>query len=118
MLLNLRRRSVLPVAIVGVFAAAAAWLLLALTTGLIFHFMPAGPPLLGTFLLRRGERRSWAEVVAVIGIGAVVSLGVALALSRLGRPLDDPQWTVGLLGIGAVVGTVIARWPSPVAGAE
>lgn len=118
MLLNLQRRSALLVAIAGVVAAGVAWLVLALATGLIFHLMPAGPPLLGAFLLRRGQLRSLQEVVAVIGAGAVVSLAVALALSRLGQPLDDPQWTVGLLGIGAAIGLAIARWPSPAARAE
>jgi len=118
MLLNLRRRSALLVAIAGVVVAGVAWLLLATVTGLIFHLMPAGPPLLGAFLLRRGQLRSFLEVVAVIGAGAVVSLAVALVLSRLGQPLDDPQWRVGLLGIGAVMGLAIARWPSAAARAE
>lgn len=118
MLLNLGRRRALLVAIAGVVAAGGAWLLLAIATGLIFHLMPAGPPLLGAFLLRRGQLRSFAEVVAVIGAGAVVSLAVALALSRLGQPLDDPQWTVGLLGIGAAIALAIARWPSAAARAE
>ncbi|MDQ3689469.1 MAG: hypothetical protein M3406_05435 [Chloroflexota bacterium] len=118
MQLNLRRRKALLLAIGGVVAAGVAWLLLALATGLIFHLMPAGPPLLGAFLLRRGQLRSFAEVVAAIGAGAVVSLAVALALSRLGQPLDDPQWTIGLLGFGAAIGIAIARWPSPVAPAE
>ncbi len=118
MLLNRPRRSALPVAIAGVVAAGVAWLLLALATGLIFHLMPAGPSLLGAFLLRREDLRRWTEVVGIIGAGAVVSLAVALTLSRLGRPLDDPQWTVGLLGIGAAMGLVIARWPSAAARAE
>ncbi|MBA3586059.1 MAG: hypothetical protein H0W41_00295 [Chloroflexi bacterium] len=118
MLLNLGRRRALLVAIAGVVAAGGAWLLLAIATGLIFHLMPAGPPLLGGFLLRRGQLRSWTEVAAVIGAGAVVSMAVALALSRLGQPLDDPQWTIGLLGIGAAIGPAIARWPSAAARAE
>lgn len=112
------RQGTLLVAIAGVVAAGGAWLLLAIATGLIFHLMPAGPPLLGAFLLRRGQLRSWAGVVAVIGAGAVVSLAVALALGRLGLPLDDPQWTVGMLGIGAGLGTMLARWPSPAARAQ
>lgn len=118
MLLKRPGRRALLLAIAGVLAAGVAWLLLAIATGLIFHLMPAGPPLLGAFLLRRGDLRSWAEVVGVIGAGAVVSLAVALALSRLGQPLDDPQWTIGLLGIGAAIGLAIARWPSPAASAE
>ncbi len=118
MLLHQPRRSALLVAIAGVVAAGVAWLLLAIATGLIFHLMPAGPPLLGAFLLRRGQLRSWTEVAAVIGAGAVVSMAVALALSRLGHPLDDPQWTIGLLGIGAAIGLAIARWPSPAVRAE
>ena len=118
MLLTLGRRRALLVATAGVVAAGVAWLVLAIATGLIFHLMPAGPPLLGAFLLRRGQLRSFAEVVAVIGAGAVVSLAVALALSRLGQPLDDPQWTIGLLGIGAAIGLAIARWPSAAARAE
>jgi len=118
MLLNLGRRRALLVAIAGAVAAGVAWLVLALATGLIFHLMPAGPPLLGGFLLRRGQLRAFREAVAVIGAGAVVSLAVALALSRLGQPLDDPQWTIGLLGIGAAIGLAIARWPSPAARAE
>ena len=115
MLLHQPRRSALLVAIAGVVAAGVAWLLLAIATGLIFHLMP---PLLGAFLLRRGQLRSWTEVAAVIGAGAVVSMAVALALSRLGQPMDDPQWTIGLLGIGAAIGLAIARWPSPAARAE
>ncbi|MEO8247448.1 MAG: hypothetical protein ABI622_10060 [Chloroflexota bacterium] len=113
-----QRRNALLLAIAGVVVAGVAWLLLATVTGLIFHLMPAGPPLLGAFLLRRGRRRSWTEVIAVIGTGAVVSLAVALALSRMGQPLDDPQWTIGLVGIGAALGLAIARWPSAVASAE
>ncbi len=118
MQLDMLRRSALLVAIAGVIAVGVAWLLLALATGLIFHLMPAGPPLLGGFLLLRGHVRSFREVVGVIGTGGVVSLAVALALSRLGQPLDDPQWTIGLLGIGAAIGLAIARWPSPAARAE
>jgi len=113
-----RRRVALLVALGGVVAAGVAWLVLAIVTGLIFHLMPAGPPLLGGFLLLRAHLRSFREVVGVIGTGGVVSLAVALALSRLGQPLDDPQWTIGLLGIGAAIGLAIARWPSPAARAE
>jgi small-conductance mechanosensitive channel len=118
MQLDPRRRSALMVAIAGVIAAGVAWLLLAVATGLVFHLMPAGPPLLGAFLLRRGQLRSWTEIVAVIGAGAVVSLAVALALSQLGLPLDDPEWTIGLLGIGAGLGTKLARWPLTAATVE
>lgn len=113
-----QRRSALLLAIAGVVVAGVVWLLLAIATGLIFHLMPAGPSLLGGLLLRRGRRRSFREVVAVIGTGAVVSLAVALALSRLGQPLDDPHWTIGLLGIGTALGLAIARCPSAVASAE
>lgn len=118
MLLNRPRRMALVVAVGAAVAAGLAWLLLAVATGLIFHLMPAGPPLLGAFLLRRGRLRSWTEVAPVIGAGAVVSLSVALALSRLGLPLDDPEWTIGLLGIGAGLGMVVARMPLPAASIE
>ncbi len=118
MQLDPRRRNALLVSIAGAVAAGVAWLALAIATGLIFHLMPAGPPLLGAFLLRRGQPRAITDLVAVIGTGAAISLAVALALSRLGQPLDDPQWTLGLLGIGAGIGLAIARWPSPVARSE
>jgi len=111
MLLTLGRRRALLVAIAGAVAAGVAWLVLALATGLIFHLMPAGPPLLGGILLRRGHHRSTMAVVTVMSAGILVSLAVALALARLGQPLDDPPWTIAVTGIGVAVASAISRWP-------
>jgi len=107
------RRGVTFMAMVGVTAAGAGWFALAMTTGLIFHLMPAGPALLGGILLRRGGERSIMTAVTVTGAGALVSLAVALALARLGRPLDDPLWTSLVVGIGVTIGYAISRWSSP-----
>jgi len=107
-----RRRAIL-VALAGVAATGAAWFALAVTTGLIFHLMPAGPALLGGILLRRGGERSIMTAVTVTGASALVSLAVALALARLGRPLDDPLWTSLVVGIGVTIGYAISRWSSP-----
>ncbi|MCA1570181.1 MAG: hypothetical protein LC798_07640 [Chloroflexi bacterium] len=65
------------------------WMALAAATGLIFHLMPAAPPRLAGVLLRRGGQRSAIALVATIGAGIVVSVTVAAALARVGRPLDD-----------------------------
>ena len=108
------RRGVTFMAMVGVTAAGAGWFALAMTTGLIFHLMPAGPALLGGTLLRRGGERSIMTAVMVTGAGALVSLAVALTLARLGRPLDDPLWTSLMVGIGVTVGYWLARWWQPV----
>jgi len=106
-----RRRVALLVALGGVVAAGVAWLVLAIATGLIFHLMPAGPPLLGGILLRRGHHRSTMAVVTVMSAGILVSLAVALALARLDQPLDDPPWTIAVTGIGVAVASAISRWP-------
>lgn len=41
----------LGVGLVGSLGAAAAWVALASFTGLIFHFMPAAPPMAGAALV-------------------------------------------------------------------
>lgn len=99
-------------AIAGAVAAGAAWVVLAGATGLIFHLMPAGPPLLAGALLRRAQARSVVVIGAAIGTGVAVSLAAATMLARLGQPLDEPVWTLAALSVGAALGTLLAVRPS------
>jgi hypothetical protein len=93
--------------IAGAVAAAFVWYVLASVTGLIFHFMPAGPTLVAAWIARSAgdgpPRRGRAAAVLVVG--ALVALLMTLALAGLGRPLDDPSLTAlaiaGGVGLGA-----------------
>lgn len=100
-------------AVAGAVAAGSAWFALAMATGLIFHLMPAAPPLLAGIILRRGHQRSTTASAMVIGSAVVISLAVAMALARLGLPLDDAHWTIVVLVVGAAVG-----WALPHLAAE
>lgn len=102
-------------AVAGAVAAGSAWLALAMASGLIFHLMPAAPPLVAGIILRLGQQRSTAASALVIGSAVVISLAVAMALARLGLPLDDPHWTIVVLLVGAAVGWTLPHWRRSVA---
>lgn len=93
--------------LLAAIAATAIWILLALVSGLIFHLMPAAPPLVGAWVYRlAGGRRLFREAVLLAGAGIGLSLlGIGL-LAAAARPLDDGWFTVltQVAGAGLAVG--------------
>lgn len=84
-----------------------AWYGLATATGLIYHFLPAAPPVAAAWTLRSANhgpigRRSSALVLAV-GLAAASAITLDLALQ--GRSLDDASFTAVTLLAGLAVGT-------------
>lgn len=79
----------------GAVAAALAWYALASATGLIFHFMPAGPTLVAAWIVRSADDQppSRGRRAALLALGASVGLATALVLAAQGRPLDEPPLT-------------------------
>ena len=99
----------LGVGLAGSLAAAAVWMALALFTGLIFHFMPAAPPMAGAALVAwRLGTPTLVPGALVVAFGALVALVASLLIVRLGRPLDDPLWTGAAIVAGAVIGSIVA----------
>lgn len=86
--------------------AGAAWMILAKATGLIFHLLPAGAPMLGGFLMRRS--RFGGPVMAGIGADVVVSLVVPTTLAWLRVSLNDLLWSLVVVAVGAGIGWVLA----------
>ncbi|MEO6578573.1 MAG: hypothetical protein ABIO99_06715 [Candidatus Limnocylindria bacterium] len=93
----------------GALAAAAVWVALAMDTGLIFRFMPAGPPMAAAALVtwRRG-RPTLSAAGAGIGLGAAFAVLAAILIGGLGRRLDDPIWTAAAVLVGVIIASVIA----------
>lgn len=84
-------------------AAALVWLGLAFATGLIYHLMPAAPPLAAAALLRWAKgRATWRAHLADITVATGVGLVGAAALGLAGQRLDAP-WLTGLAALGGAV---------------
>jgi hypothetical protein len=110
-----RRIGPLPAAALAAAAATIAWLVLALATGLIFHFMPAAPFLAGAWAHRArsdGARAPGLDTTAALLVaGALAAVGIA-ALVAMSRPLDDPPVTAAAAAGGALLAAAWLRWPA------
>lgn len=104
----------------GLLAAAASagiWIVLALVSGLIFHLLPAAPPLVGAWAYRAagGSRRARAAIV-LASAGVALSLLASGLLAAAQRPLDDAWFTIltQLAGAALAIALVIrVRLGSP-----
>jgi len=98
----------LGVGLAGSLGAAVAWMALASFTGLIFHFMPAAPPMAGAALVawRLGSPKLVPGVL-VITFGVLIALFASLLIAQMGLPLDDPPWTGAAIAAGAVIGSIV-----------
>lgn len=103
-------------ALVAALAAAAAvgvWFGLSIWTGLIFHLMPAAPPLAAAWAWRRSAPGGvpGAAVLIPVGIGIVSAVAGARAVQAAGGALDAPGWIL-VAGLGGVVLAIrVARRP-------
>lgn len=102
-------------AVIASAAATIAWLVLALATGLIFHFMPAAPFLAAALAYRArsaGPRAPGLDTATVLLVaGALAAVGVALLVAA-SRPLDDPPMAAAAAAGGALFAAAWLRWPA------
>jgi hypothetical protein len=105
------RTHVVWLALAGASAAAFVWYGLASVTGLIFHFMPAGPTLLAAWIVRSAADGppSRGRLAAVLTVGSVTALFTTLVLAGQGRPLDDPWLTAVAIAAGIGIGAWLLR---------
>lgn len=101
-------------ALAGAVAAALVWYALASATGLIFHFLPAGPTLVAAWIVRSADDRppSRGRRAALLALGVSVALAMALVLAAQGRPLDEPPLTALAIAAGVGIGAWLLRTPS------
>lgn len=107
-----RLRTVSPLLLAAAAAAAAgvAWVALAATTGLIYHLMPAAPPLAAWALLSwTGSPTTARQRLGGIALAAAISVAVALALASTGYPLDAAWLTLLPTFIGATLALLLLR---------
>ena len=89
--------------------AGALWLILSMTTGLIFHFMP-GASIFAAVWVRRAYgpdvpipwRSLWAHLAGGIGVTVVIAIIIAKAGGA-----SDAVW---LMGAAVLAGTGLAMW--------
>lgn len=95
-------------ALAAAVATALVWYVLASVTGLIFHFMPAGPTLVTAWIVRWADDRprGRGQRTALLAFGASIALAMALVLAREGRSLDEPLIT----GLAIAAGVLIGAW--------
>lgn len=95
-------------ALAGAVAAALVWYVLASVTGLIFHFMPAGPALVAAWTMRWADDRPHGRGrrTALLAAGASIALAMTFLLAGEGRPLDHPLLT----GLAIAAGVIIGAW--------
>lgn len=98
----------------GAVTAALVWYALASATGLIFHFMPAGPTLVAAWIVRSADDQppSRGRRAALLALGASVALATTAVLAAQGRPLDEPPLTALALAGGMGIGAWLLRTPS------
>ena len=106
-------------AVAGAGATVALWIILASITGLIYHFLPGAPFLVGAWVFRQaehGRRATWLEIAVIVTVGTVASILGSLAVASIGRELDAPAAT-GLVALaGAAMSAAwLRRGPSAVA---
>ena len=106
-----KRTHVVWLALAGAAAAAFIWYGLALATGLIFHFMPAGPTLVAAWVARSSTDGppSRRRVAAVLIVGSLTALLTSLVLAGQGRPLDEPWLTALAIAAGVGIGAWLLR---------
>ncbi|MEX1171659.1 MAG: hypothetical protein WEG56_03495 [Chloroflexota bacterium] len=93
----------------AVLGAGALWFVLSVATGLIYHFMPAGPILVAVWIRRAYGQDApipWPSLWAHVAGGLVVAAVAGAAIARVGAPLDGEP----LVGAVLVVGTGLAIW--------
>ncbi len=100
----------------SLLAAAAAitavllWIVLALATGLIYHLMPAAPPLAAGVVLRwTGASLTARHRVGDIALASAISIAAAIGLAGGGHPLDAPWATVLSVVAGAGIAVYLLR---------
>lgn len=94
---------------IATIGAGALWLILSMTTGLIFHFMP-GASILAAVWVRRAYgpdvpihwRSLWAHLAGGIGVTVVIAIIIAKAGGA-----SDAVW---LIGAAVLAGTGLAIW--------
>ncbi len=109
--MSLVRQAPAAAALLGAVVAALAWYSLASATGLIFHFMPAAPPLVAAWLVRElgGGSIERRRALIVWAGSLTVAAAATTAVAAAGLPLDSRALTAGVLGLGAVGGGWIQR---------
>lgn len=98
-------------ALIGAVGTALVWSALAGITGLIFHFMPAGPTLASAWIGRSAGSEIYGRTqrLLVLAIGASISVATTLLLAAQGRALDDAPLTVGVVVLGVAAGARLLR---------
>lgn len=98
-------------ALAAAVTTALVWYVLASVTGLIFHFMPAGPMLVTAWIVRwaddRPRRRG--QRTALFAAGASIALATTLVLAGEGKPLDEPLITGLTIAAGVIIGAWLLR---------
>lgn len=114
--MTIAQRHATLLAFVASGAAGAAWLGLAVATGLIFHFMPAAPSIAGAWVLsrRRGGPGSRSIATAILLFGVLTAFGVAMLLAIQDRPLDEPWATAIVIVAGVLIGARLLGRQHPV----
>lgn len=109
------REHAIAFALAGAVAAALVWYALASVTGLIFHFMPAGPTLVTAWIVRWADDRprGRGQRTVLLAAGASIALAMTLVLAGEGRPLDEPLITGLAIAGGAVIGAWLLRRERP-----
>lgn len=98
-------------ALAGALAAALMWFALASLTGLIFHFMPAGPIFVAAGIVRWAEDRNLGRNrrIAILSMGSAIALVMTLVIALTGRPLDEPVITGLVIAAGVAIGAWLLR---------
>lgn len=85
------------------------WVALSLTTGLIFHFMPAAP-MIAPVLVRRASQRAlpipWSSLAAHIAGGFIVAVAAAATIASDGLPRDADELVTAVM----LAGLGLAAW--------
>lgn len=96
----------------AVAATVALWLMLAATTGLIFHFLPGATFLAATYvfrLLEGGRRVALPEQAALVAVGAFGTAIGLMGVTSSGHELDGPLLTSLVVISGAALATIWSR---------
>lgn len=104
-----RRPSTAAVVATATIGVGVLWLMLSMTTGLIFHFMP-GAPMLAAVWVRRAHGPDvpipWHSLWAHIAGGIGVTVVIAIIIAKAGGALD----AVWLIDAAVLAGTGLAIW--------
>ena len=98
-------------ALAAAVTTALVWYVLASVTGLIFHFMPAGPTLATAWVLQSVDNRprGRGQRTAALAASASIALAMTLVLAGVGRPLDEPLITGLAIAAGVITGAWLLR---------